>query len=380
MRVERLRLVNWRNFKELDVKLTERMFIVGPNASGKSNLLDALRFLRDISIVGGGMQKAIADRGGIPKIRSLSARNYSKIDILIELMDDNGKDMWTYELVIEQEVRGRHRPLVSRERIIHEGKTVLERPDADDLRDGERLTQTHLEQINANAAFRVIYDFLNSITYLHLVPQLLRYPEMFGGQPVALDPYGKTFLEKISKAPVKTRDARLKKIEGALQFAIPKFSDLKLVKDEMGLPHLQANYAHWRSKGAHQQEKDFSDGTLRLIALLWSLLEGDSLLLVEEPELYLNAGIVRSLPAVMYRMQKMRKRQLLISTHSTELLSDSGISASEILVLSAGEEGTIAILAADDPEIKMLMEQGMSAAEVVFPAFNSGSIVNFGGL
>lgn len=50
----RLKLKNWRNFVSVDLALGERLFITGPNASGKSNLLDAFRFLRDIAKDGGG--------------------------------------------------------------------------------------------------------------------------------------------------------------------------------------------------------------------------------------------------------------------------------------------------------------------------------------
>ena len=47
MLISRLVLQNWRNFKSFDVRLQNRVFIIGPNASGKSNLLDAIRFFRD---------------------------------------------------------------------------------------------------------------------------------------------------------------------------------------------------------------------------------------------------------------------------------------------------------------------------------------------
>ncbi|MDD9874780.1 MAG: AAA family ATPase, partial [Gammaproteobacteria bacterium] len=80
MIVSRLTLKNWRNFREADVPLRERQFIVGPNASGKSNLLDVFRFLRDIAkSTGGGLQKAIQDRGGLSKVRCLSARRDTEI-------------------------------------------------------------------------------------------------------------------------------------------------------------------------------------------------------------------------------------------------------------------------------------------------------------
>ena len=69
MIINRLIVKNWRNFQHIDVPLRERQFIVGPNASGKSNLLDIFRFLRDIAKAeGGGFQKAISDRGGVSKM------------------------------------------------------------------------------------------------------------------------------------------------------------------------------------------------------------------------------------------------------------------------------------------------------------------------
>lgn len=80
MILSHLSLKNWRNFLSINVNLRERAFIVGPNASGKSNLLDAVKFLRDICGAGGGLQKAVQDRGGVSKIRCLSARKYPDLE------------------------------------------------------------------------------------------------------------------------------------------------------------------------------------------------------------------------------------------------------------------------------------------------------------
>ncbi len=67
-------------------------------------------------------------------------------------------------------------------------------------------------------------------------------------------------------------------------------------------------------------------GLFRLLGLLWSFLEGTSLLLLEEPELSLNDAIVRQIPLMLQRIQRdsKRRRQVLISTHSEALLSNPG--------------------------------------------------------
>lgn len=53
MYISRVKLYNWKNFRECDVRLSERCFVVGANATGKSNFLDVFRFLRDIVKEGG---------------------------------------------------------------------------------------------------------------------------------------------------------------------------------------------------------------------------------------------------------------------------------------------------------------------------------------
>jgi ABC-type nitrate/sulfonate/bicarbonate transport system ATPase subunit len=138
-------------------------------------------------------------------------------------------------------------------------------------------------------------------------------------------------------------------------------------KDVMGVPHLEAVYEHWRPGAGKQREDQFSDGTLRLIGLLWSLLESDSLLLLEEPELSLNSAIVSNLPSLIYRLQRPRKRQVILSTHSADLLSDKGIGGEEVLLMTPTPEGTQVKLASSNEQIKMLLEGGLSIADAALP-------------
>src|SRR4030042_6217455 len=195
MIISHIALKNWRNFREVDIDLRNRAFLVGPNASGKSNFLDAIRFLRDIAKPAGGLQNAITERGGLSKIRCLAARQNPDIEIIVHLSDYARQEhLWTYAIGIKQQPWGLHLPYIGYEKVEKNGKVILTRPDQDDEKDLLRKTQTHLEQINANQKFREIAKFFESIKYLHIIPQLIRHPEAFTGPGIPDDPYGRTFL------------------------------------------------------------------------------------------------------------------------------------------------------------------------------------------
>lgn len=369
MLISNIRLKNWRNFQALDLPLRDVSYVLGPNASGKSNLLDALRFLRDVSKTkGGGLQAAIAERGGISKVRCLHARRDPEVEIDIELTHDLDQPyLWRYVLAFKPEGKGAQRLLVSREQVWKDGKLVLNRPDSKDEADVLLRTQTHLEQIQTNIKFREIADFLSDITYLHLVPQLLRFGEKIGGHRLTDDPFGQGFLERLAKTPEKTRNSRLAKISKALSLAVPQFEDLRYTPDKMGHPHLEARYAHHRPNAGWQSEEHFSDGTLRLFGLLWALLEGSSMLLLEEPEISLNDAIVKEIPLIVDRLQRDRKtkRQVVLTTHSDALLSNPGIDERGVVILETGTQGTTGRPL--DASERQALGAGLSVAEVVLP-------------
>ena len=382
MYITRLKLKNWRNFHEAEIPLTHTSYVIGPNASGKSNLLDALRFLRDIcKPAGGGLQKAVKDRGGITKLRCLHARRDPevKIEVFFSERSDDPSPVWQYELGFKSEGKGAQRLLVSQEAVWHNNKQILNRPDRNDKKDDRLLTETHLEQTRTSAGFRDIVDFFSSTTYLHLVPQLLKYGDRIGGNRLEDDPFGQSFLERVAKSQVRTRDARLKKINEALSAAVPQFKELRFIKDDVtGTPHLEARYEHYRPKAGWQREDQFSDGTLRLLGILWSLLEGNSLLLIEEPELSLHQAVVEQLPALIDRIQRTAKqrRQIIISSHSEALLGNKGIDARGVIVLQPSQEGTI--IRPVNAEERKGLDAGFSIAEVVLPQTRPKKIERLG--
>ncbi len=363
LRFTRIRIANWRNFGRVEVELQRRVFLAGPNASGKSNFLDAFRFLSDIAAIGGGFQAAVQKRDGVSSIRSLAARRYPNIEIQISIGTDDAPSAWIYELAFSQDAQRRQQ--IKRERVTQSGRLILDRPQKEDIQDPERLTQTFLEQVNANQEFRAVADFFSSVKYLHLVPQLVREPDRSVGRTD--DPFGGDFLEQVARTPKPTQGARLKRIAEALRVAVPQLQELELARDDRGTPHLRGKYEHWRHKGAWQNESQFSDGTLRLLGLLWSVLDGTGPLLLEEPELSLHPEVVRWLPQMFARIQRRSSRQILTSTHSTDLLRDPGIGLDEVLLLEPSGEGTVVEPAGSFQDVLTLLESGVPLSEAIIP-------------
>ena len=374
MQITHVTAHNWRNFKNLDIAVADRLLIVGPNAAGKSNLLDLFRFLGDISRPGGGLAAALEARGGLSRARCLFSRNNHKgeLAIMVDLRD--GEDEWRYELAIKVEKGGHNRPIVVREIVTRNGRELLSRPDTNDDRDPDQLTQTHLEQISANQEFRPIAEYFAKANYFHLVPQMIRYPQAGGASPRA---FGSSMIADMNATPVRTRQAWFRRIERALQSAVPGFETLRLEVDKAGQPHLIAGYRNWCRNPSEQNETDFSDGTLRLIGLLWTIISSPAnggVLLLEEPELSLNAAVVQKLASLLAMAQRGTSMQVILSTHSPELLDDEGIRPGEVLVLQVTSDATVANQLSEIAEVEAQISADLPLSEVVAELINPGDL------
>ena len=211
--------------------------------------------------------------------------------------------------------------MVQEEAVEHNGEILLHRPDDEDATDSERLTATALEQINVNRRFRPIAEFFDEVTYLHLVPQMVRHGAEIGGNRLENDPFGQGFLERIAATNGKTRQGRLTKIATALAHIVPQLEEITFERDKTtGQPHLKARFDNWRANDVWQREDQFSDGTLRYLSLLAVLLDPDPppWIGIEEPELGLHPDIVFELANLLVKASQ--RTQLVVTTHSHTLV------------------------------------------------------------
>jgi hypothetical protein len=142
----------------------------------------------------------------------------------VDIIEDNGPSGWNYTIGFNIPSTGfekNRRPHITKEivnRIDKNGKktNLLTRPNDEDERDEAQRQQTYLEQIITNKEFRFLAEFFGSITYYHLVPQLLKFGDEISGRTLEDDPFGQEFLLRVSATQERTRNSRLKKIAKAL--------------------------------------------------------------------------------------------------------------------------------------------------------------------
>jgi predicted ATPase len=91
---------------------------------------------------------------------------------------------------------------------------------------------------------------------------------------------------------------------------------------------------------------------------------------LEEPELSLHPGVILYLPQLLSRIQRKKGLQTIMTTQSPYLLKDTGIGLDEVLLLTPnieGTKGTSVQPAMDYPQIRILLEAGLSLDEAVMP-------------
>ena len=60
-------------------------------------------------------------------------------------------------------------------------------------------------------------------------------------------------------------------------------------------------------------------------------------------------------------------KQVIITTHSYDILSNEGISTNEVVVLMPTREGTDVKIAANIPEIQTIVDAGLTIADATMP-------------
>lgn len=99
--LRRLRIKNFRSIGKCDVELRPFTILVGRNGAGKSNVLDAIRFVMES--LQSSLDHAIKSRGGLDEVRRRSTGHPRNFAIQLELQLQDHRVSYGFEVAAKGE-------------------------------------------------------------------------------------------------------------------------------------------------------------------------------------------------------------------------------------------------------------------------------------
>lgn len=349
---------NFRSIAETSVDLDRLTVLVGPNASGKSNVLDILRFIEDALRF--DLEAAISPRHGPEAIqRQAKEGQSSEIELGLTVIERGKLGSYTldYGFVLAIDADGGFS--VRQERVLVQPNSLgrsfefriedgnLFYPDSSSstdnglwfgLSEGHREFDTSelwlLRTVRAgmrrggkwSGRMDIPYQISRSLDrfharmrqsrFYHIFPNILREPQRVGDANILAE--NASNLASVLRAMQRQKDGRFSQFKKSLSLLVPGVTGLKV--DSVG-GYLVVRLKHGAGqRGTWIDLSQESDGTVRLLGLLVALYQTRSLPLIgiEEPELTVHPGAMAQLADLLN--EASRRSQVIVTTHSPDLI------------------------------------------------------------
>lgn len=369
--ITRVVLKNYKSIAACDVRLRPLTFLVGPNGAGKSNFLDALRFVADA--LNSSLHHAIRDRGGIKEVRRRTRGRPTRFSIRLEFaLPEGSTGHYTFRI----------NTLAREEFAIQKEECVLQRTRFPRQKEHFRVengavTRTSVEippaavadrlyLVNASGLreFRPVYEALSRMGFYNLDPDKIRDVQApDSGDLLIRD--GSNLASVLAQLSPAVRG----RIEDYLAKVVPGVHEVevKMFGPKQTLEFRQAVASAkppWRFPA-----NSMSDGTLRVLGILVALFQGNRdsrkrILLagIEEPEIALPPA---ALGVLLDGLRDAADRtQVIITSHSPDLLDDKDLDPESILAVEA-RDGTTSIGRVDEAGRSAVRDRLYTAGELL---------------
>ena len=333
--VPRVRLKNYKSIATCDVSLRSLTFLVGPNGSGKSNFVDGLRFVADSLRT--SLDHALRDRGGIKEVRRRSGGHPTHFEIRLDLNIGSESGHYAFRVGAKKkggfEVQQEECVIGGNSYVVRSGKVTTSSVKTPPAAASDRL---YLVNASGLREFRPVYDALSSMGFYSLNPTQIRDLQSPDPGKLLLREGGNiaSVLDQLSMHATSTKN----RIEEYLAKVVPGIVgvDTRVVGPKETLEFRQ------RVAGAkdpwHFFAANMSDGTLRALGVLVAIFQSANgtrvpLVAIEEPEIALHpaaAGVLRD-----SLRDASRITQLLVTSHSPDLLDDESFAPETLLAVEA---------------------------------------------
>ncbi len=336
--IRRVVIRNYKSIAACDVELGPLTFLVGPNGSGKSNFLDALRFVSDA--LRNSLEHAVRSRGGtLGVVRKgpdapdnfairvdFQLTSGSRGHFAFHIMHGFGFHVQDEECSISSAEGAEHYYRVS-DGVVQESTLSVAPPSVAD--------RLYLVNASGTPAFRPVYDALSRLAFYNMNPAVMREVQTPGSRDL-LERDGAN-LPSVIHGLEESSPALKSRIEEYLAQVVPSIDAV----DRAPVGHRETLMFNQHLAGEDEwafPASDMSDGTLRAVAILVALFQrgidpdtGPLLVGIEEPETALHPAASGVLIDAMRDAVSMR--QVLVASHSPELLDNASITDFEILAV-----------------------------------------------
>ena len=325
MKLSNLSVENYRSLCEESIAFGDLNLFIGANASGKSTILDALRFLHE-GIRAREFQMPASRRGGMIQL-AWKGETTSQIQFVMTLEDENQSYEWLVRLVADgsygfsvEEEASVTRPMKPPLRLLEarngSGWWWSGENGGAKLRLKQDGTACALAAAAADESFqaRDVVEFIDKWGIFDPNPFLMRH-DWACAESGKLDPYGQNLgktLYSLGLSSPKT----LKKVVEATGSIIGHPLEIEPRVSEGRFYFLQnESGSHFR---VHQMGA--SSGTLRILALMTAILAEPkaNLIGIEEPENCVHPTALNAL--IEYLLSERGRVQFIVTTHSPLLL------------------------------------------------------------
>jgi len=374
MFLTRVRIENFRSIAACDVRLGPLTVLAGPNAAGKSNFLDALRFVRDALRTSPG--QALEQRGGLEEILHRSPAGTRadsfriRLDVTVPDPDpEPGRDQglergmldasYLLEVGADPDPGEDGRAGIRREELV-----FPDRPDrpvlfalsesewqvrSDSWRDDLLLSKVSRRDREAYAVARS----LHSMRFYELHTPVLRDIDQTRSKrgDVVLGEQGE-YLARVLSHLARHRPWVKDTVDGYISTMIENAAGLDGKEfEEADLAYVVGRFLEDGSedgshRGGHRQvdRRSLSDGTLRLAGVLAALFQSRVLngsipfVGIEEPEISLHPPVLGALYDALVGASD--NTQVMVTTQSADLLDSSAADPGHLLVVRDDGHGS----------------------------------------
>ncbi len=358
--IKEIELRNWKSFKKSKLYVDPLTILIGTNASGKSNILDALLFLQKVTL-GKQVSSAIAGdidskgiRGGIDWAISKNETD-SEISVTVQ-SDEDDKTDFIYKINIGKtddnriEIKSESLLRVKRTSSGRRYEKRLFYTSSEDLKDPSIITyfNTNTQGRGKRIDLRRSFSVLNQSQSLKLIKEvtqgvnivLNKLSNIFILDPIPslMRDYSKfsdillSDASNISGVLAALETGRKEEVEGVLTDYLKKLPEKDISKvwvETVGKFHSDAMLyceEKWYDDQFIVDSRGMSDGTLRFLAIMTALLtiKENSLLVIEEIDNGFHPSRANLLVKFLKEVGASRKIDIICTTHNPAFLDALG--------------------------------------------------------